>query len=99
MGQVQSAAGLDYDDDPSHTRIWELNVRKMNFIKAWWQAKESAQNSSPPTTSPARDAAKAIPMALSNETWLNDMFMLENFQFENYDFQTDESGIIPSFGL
>lgn len=98
MQKLQSAAGLDYDDDPSHTRIWELNVRKMTFIKGWWHAKESAQNPSLHSAAPASEAARTAPMALPSETWLNDMFMLEDFQLENYDFPIDSSSM-PSFGL
>ncbi|KAL8830947.1 MAG: hypothetical protein Q9191_001155 [Dirinaria sp. TL-2023a] len=101
MGQVQSAAGLEYD--PSHTTIWELNVRKMSFIKTWWQAKEHAENPRPPSAPPAIEAARAAPMAIPSETWLNDMFMLEDFQFENYDFPNTDgcegSTSMSTFGL
>lgn len=99
MTQIQSAAGLEFDGDPSHTSIWELNVRKMTFIKTWWQVKENAELLRPPSAPPASEAARAIPLAIPNEEWLNDMFMLEDFRFENYDIPTDGSASLPTFGF
>ena len=96
MSLVKSAAGLDYDDDSSHMKLFEVNFRKLTSIKTWWQARESAKIPSPPTV----PATAPFHNQTMGETWLNDMLMMENFRFEPDDFSIGGSAYpLPSFGL
>lgn len=100
MTQVKSAAGLDYDDELSHMQQFEVNVRKLTCINAWWQSRDNSQRHHPPATAPVAETAGSASMDASSDAWLNDLLMMEEFQFESYGFQT--GGPInnaPDFGL
>lgn len=81
MTEVKLAAGLVYDDEPSHTRMFEVNVRKLNFIKTWWHSKDNTQSDDPSAAVPASGTAQNDAMDSSGDAWLNDFLMMENFQF------------------
>ena len=81
LTQVKSAAQLDYDDESPHMKLFEVNLRKLTSIKAWWQAKEASQAPSSPAA-PSNDTARGISVDPWGDAWLNDMLMMDGFQFE-----------------
>lgn len=99
MTQVKLAAGLVYDDEPSHTRIFEVNVRKLTFIKTWWHSKDNSQRHDPSAAAPASETADKDAMDASGDAWLNDFLMMENFQFESFVCSTGGTSQPPEFGL
>lgn len=100
MTQVKSAAGLEYDDELSHVKQFEVNVRKLTYINAWWQAKDINRRHYPPATAPVVETARSASMDASSDAWLNDMLMMGDFQFEPYGFQTGAPiNSAPDFGL
>ena len=90
--QVQSAAGLDYDDEWSHMKLFNAKFRKLTTLKEWWQAKESVQDPSVPAVAPAPpEAMRGVPVDPWGDTWLNDMLMMGDFQFEPYNYPYNSS--------
>ena len=83
LTQVKSAAQLDHDDDDSsHMKLFEVNLRKLTSIKAWWQSKETSQVLSSPAV-PFNDTVRGISLDPLGDAWLNDVLMMEGFQFEH----------------
>lgn len=82
MAQVKSAAGLEYDDESSHLKLFEVNVRKLTHIQTWWQSRDNSQRNCPPATGPVPETARHASMDISSDAWLNDFLMMGVFQFE-----------------
>jgi len=91
MIQVKAAAGLEYDDDLSHVKRFEVSVRLLTRINAWWQSKDNIQGHPPRVTTPVNETARGAWIDASSDAWLNDVLMMGDFEFE--------SDSVPDFGL
>lgn len=100
MSQVKAAAGLGYDDSSYHVSLFEANIRKLNFIKSWWQAKGSADNPASPTKPPDSVASGSTAMTFPDEIWLNQMLTMEEFTSGPNELQAAGGATnMASFGL
>lgn len=96
FAQVESAAGLDYNDDlPTHVKLFSNNLQKLTSILEWWQAKESALNGAAGNGTPTDRPVESAPIDPSEDAWLNDVLMMGDLQYEPphsnlFGSQTDE---------
>ena len=97
MTQVKSAAGLEYDDEPSRIKLFDISIRKLTRINAWWQSKDNSQRDDhPPAADRIFETAHSASMDAFDDAWLNDVLMTADFQFESSGFPANTA---PDFGL
>ena len=76
--RVPVEAGLVYDDESLHFKLFSVNIRKLTSIKDWWQAKESAlQQATDLESSQIPAVGDNVPTVHFGDAWLNEMLMGE----------------------
>lgn len=83
MSRVKEAVGPDYDDGSWQIKLYEHTVKKLTFMKTWWQTKESQQQApAPQPVMTAPEATATFPTDFLSDAWFNDMLMTDNFLLE-----------------